>query len=212
MITFFPTKKSTPEITTRTDSEFGIIQFIRSPRSRTIRIFVQPFQGIQIRMPHRLSVNEALKFADKKRGWIREALVRAKLTEEKSRRHFSITPQASRTEIRVVLQGRLEVLSHDHGFSFNKMSLRDQKSRWGSCSSQNNISLNQKLYYLPDHLRDYVLIHELAHTRVKNHGPHFWIILHNIFGRAETYKFRQELKDYDYLFHPPPADTSIPEN
>ena len=52
--------------------------------------------------------------------------------------------------------------------------MRNQKTRWGSCSAQNNINLNVQLIRLPPALRDYVILHELVHTRIRNHGPGFW--------------------------------------
>ena len=140
---------------------------------------------------------------DSKRSWIRKALERAQITEQKSMEHHSLHDSISKAEIRHSLTTRLDELAHEHDFSYNKVSLRDQKSRWGSCSARNNISLNQKLYFLPDYLRDYVLVHELAHTRKKNHSSEFWDILFDIYGKLETRKMRRDLKAFDFLFYPP---------
>ncbi len=141
---------------------------------------------------------------DNKRSWIRQAIQRTQITEQKSRDHFAASGSASKSEIRRSLTSRLNELAIEHGFNYNKISLRNQKSRWGSCSAQNNISLNQNLFFLPDQLRDYVLVHELAHTRAKNHGAAFWSILFQIYGELETREMRQELKAFDFLFYPPP--------
>ena len=186
------------------DPEFGEIQLTRVNALRSIRVVVEPFTGIHIKMPHRIPKNQAIQFINKKRSWLRAALQRVGVTEEKSRNHFASLDQTSRKTIRSVLVSRLSELAELHGFTFNQVSIRNQKSRWGSCSSNNNISLNQKLYYLPAELRDYVLVHELAHTREKNHGTHFWNILFRIYGSSQTKLYRQRLKDYDFLFFPPP--------
>ncbi len=69
---------------------------------------------------------------------------------------------------------RLAELARRHGFSYNKVFVRNQRTRWGSCSGHNNINLNVNLIRLPAELRDYTLLHELVHTRIKNHGPQFW--------------------------------------
>jgi predicted metal-dependent hydrolase len=64
------------------------------------------------------------------------------------------------------------------------VTIRNQKTRWGSCSAKNNLSLNIKLALLPDELRDLILVHELVHTRIKNHGPDFWRELKSIYPDA----------------------------
>lgn len=103
-----------------------------------------------------------------------------------------------RWEAKHYLPGRIAELAKRHGFVFGKVTIRNNRSNWGSCSSRNNISLNLKLMKLPDHLIDFVLLHELAHTRIKNHGPMFWELLDNLSeGKAKSYT--QELKRMNNL-------------
>ena len=92
---------------------------------------------------------------------------------------------------------RLDHLSKTFGFSYNKVFLRNQKTRWGSCSEKNNINLNYNLVKLPDDLIDYILLHELLHTRIKNHGKTFWDALDRLTGNAKHLDRR--LKDYSIL-------------
>jgi len=68
----------------------------------------------------------------------------------------------------------LETLAEEHGFYFNKLSIRSQKTRWGSCASNKNISLNSKLLLMPENVVKYVMIHELCHTIEMNHSTKFW--------------------------------------
>jgi len=79
-----------------------------------------------------------------------------------------------RFEARKILPPRINELALKHGFQFNKITIRNNKRNWGSCSSKNNISLNLQMMKLPDELIDYILLHELVHTKIKNHGPLFW--------------------------------------
>jgi len=102
--------------------------------------------------------------------------------------------QVMRQEGKVYLPERLRSLSVVHGFQFGNVYVKHVKSRWGSCSSVNNINLNLHLMRLPDHLIDYVLLHELAHTMEKNHGKGFWQLLERICPGAR--KLDRELKDY----------------
>jgi predicted metal-dependent hydrolase len=79
-----------------------------------------------------------------------------------------------RFEAHKILPSRLSELAQNHGFQFNRLTIRNNKRNWGSCSARNNISLNLQMMKLPDELIEYILLHELVHTRIKNHGPHFW--------------------------------------
>ena len=72
------------------------------------------------------------------------------------------------------LSVRLVQLAEQHGFTFNRLFIREQKTRWGSCSSRGNISLNWKLIKAPIFVSDYVILHELVHTEIMNHSAVFW--------------------------------------
>lgn len=102
--------------------------------------------------------------------------------------------QVMRQEARVYLPERLKELAAIHGMHYENMYVKHVKSRWGSCSHTNNINLNVHLMRLPDRLIDYVLLHELAHTVEKNHGPGFWHLLEKICPGAG--KLNKELKRY----------------
>lgn len=86
----------------------------------------------------------------------------------------SVITGVYRTEAKMHLPKRLSVLAEQFGFSFNKVTIRNNRRNWGSCSSGNNISLNLQMMKLPEELIDYILLHELVHTEVKNHGTKFW--------------------------------------
>lgn len=65
-------------------------------------------------------------------------------------------------------------LNKNYRFSFNRVSIRNQGSVWGSCSEKGNLNFNYKVYFLPDHLADYVIVHELCHLQELNHSKNFW--------------------------------------
>ena len=85
-----------------------------------------------------------------------------------------------RTECRRILPGRVRELAQRHGLSYGKLSFRNNRSNWGSCSYDNNISLNIQLMKLPDQLIDYVILHELCHTLEKNHSENFWALMEKV--------------------------------
>lgn len=86
----------------------------------------------------------------------------------------SASIRALRKEAEQLLPQRLQTLSEKTGLSYRNVSVKHLKSRWGSCSSAKDITLNVFLMQLPWHLIDYVLVHELAHTKVMRHGTPFW--------------------------------------
>lgn len=85
-----------------------------------------------------------------------------------------------REDARCYLGHRLEELSQEHGLGYSKLSVRFQKSRWGSCSVRGGISLNAGLLFLPDPLITYIIRHELCHTRHMNHSERFWKLLFSL--------------------------------
>jgi predicted metal-dependent hydrolase len=103
--------------------------------------------------------------------------------------------QIYRYEAHVLLPPRLQQLARQHGFSYNRVSIRNNKRNWGSCSSKNNISLNLQMMKLPDELIDYILLHELVHTEIKNHSEKFWQKLDLVTG-GKARKLAREVKKY----------------
>jgi len=106
-----------------------------------------------------------------------------------------LVTEVYRREAKQYLPERLSWLADRYGFRYNKVTIRNNKSNWGSCSSANSISLNLNLMKLPDHLIDYILLHELAHTVVKNHGPDFYQVLNRMTG-GKARKLAKEIKKY----------------
>lgn len=85
-----------------------------------------------------------------------------------------------RLEARTFLPTKVEKLAKQFGFNYQKVFIKNQKSKWGSCSSMGNINLNLHLVRLPDHLIDYIILHELVHTHHLNHGSDFWSALNQV--------------------------------
>ena len=100
-----------------------------------------------------------------------------------------------RVEAWQLLPERVERLATEHGFRYTGLTFRNAVSRWGSCSARNTLSLSINLLLLPDHLIDYVILHELCHTREKNHGPGFHALLERVTGGLHRL-LNRELKGY----------------
>jgi len=89
-----------------------------------------------------------------------------------------------RREAKVFLPQRVRELAKEHQFKYRSVHIKNAKTRWGSCSYDNKINLNLHLMRIPEHLRDYVILHELCHTVVKNHSKAFWDLLDKVSGDA----------------------------
>ncbi len=113
----------------------------------------------------------------------------------KDKEHYKkkLLEKVLKREAQDFITKRVALLANKYGFSYGKLSFRNQKTRWGSCSYTNNISLNIQLMRLPLHLADYVIIHELCHTVHKNHSKQFWQLVYTIMGE-DLYKCKQELR------------------
>jgi predicted metal-dependent hydrolase len=106
--------------------------------------------------------------------------------------------EAWRIEAKYYLPERTEELARINGFRYNKVTIKKASTRWGSCSSQNNINFNLQLMRLPAHLSDYVILHELVHTVEKNHQVPFWNLLEKILPGAK--KIDKELNNYNLKY------------
>jgi predicted metal-dependent hydrolase len=152
----------------------GGVLFERSKRARHVIIYVRPLKGVRVAVPGRLSFNSAEEFVHARMSWIQKQLKRARRFESAYSGISAPSTSVDRSQAKKKITIRLEELAAKHGFTYNRVFIRNQKTRWGSCSHQNNISLNIKLAGLPAELMDYVILHELVHTRHKNHGKDFW--------------------------------------
>jgi predicted metal-dependent hydrolase len=102
--------------------------------------------------------------------------------------------RALKIEAKQYLPDKVKVLSAKFGLEYTKLTIKNIKSRWGSCSRKNNINLSIHLMRLHEHLIDYVILHELVHTVHHNHGKKFWEMLGNITNGAKN--LDRELKKY----------------
>jgi predicted metal-dependent hydrolase len=108
--------------------------------------------------------------------------------------------RALRKEAEALLPQRLEALAAQTGFTYTDVSVKQLKSRWGSCNSQKEITLNLFLMQLPWHLIDYVLVHELTHTKIMQHGGPFWKEMEMHLPRAR--ELRKQMGAYHPILSP----------
>ena len=171
--------------------EVGTVKYIGNNRAKRIIISIKP-EYVRVVIPKRQSFKNAQKFVESRLDWIKTNKQSMNVQLEKKRN----LPEIDRKVARKILCRRIGELAQLHNFVYNRVSIRKQKTRWGSCSTKNNINLNANLLNIPPELIDYVLLHELVHTRVKNHSKDFWDELETVVPNARQVDRR--LKDYQY--------------
>jgi predicted metal-dependent hydrolase len=175
----------------------GSVLFEPSRRAKRLNVSLRPFKGVRVAVPHRTSFKTAKEFVSSKTSWIQKHLGKMKQLEDA---HQTLSKKAAaidKAEAKKKMVVRLRQLAKLHGFAYNKILVRSLKSTWGSCSHENNISLNIKLIVLPEEMLDYVILHELVHTQIRNHSKGFWKELDRLVGNAKALDLK--LKRYNMM-------------
>ena len=174
----------------------GTVLIERSRRAKRISVSIRPFKGVRVAVPYGVSFETAQLFAQSKAGWIKKHLGKMERLEQRANTLANSVP-IDRLAAAKLLIDRLDLLAKKYGFTYNRVFIRNQKTRWGSCSTKNNINLNVNLVRLPPELIDYTILHELVHTRIKNHSRKFWDQMDALLGDAK--KIDKKLSAYEVL-------------
>ena len=173
------------------------IEIVRSQR-KSVSIEIRDCGKAVARIPYCLSDDELKRIINEKERWITNKCEEIKAAEKIYTSTGATSPEMLTEDelerIKVKFVEKVRYFSGIMGVYANKITIRNQKTRWGSCSAKKNLNFNYQLYYLPDRLMDYVVIHELAHIRHMDHSKEFWAEIENY---CPDYKERRdELKKY----------------
>jgi predicted metal-dependent hydrolase len=172
------------------------MEFVKNPRARRYVIRVNADGSVRITVPRWGSRRHAELFAEEQRPWIEQQRARV---DERGTPRLAYTSEAIkelRQQASVELPAHLNDLAAYHGLVVPRVSVRNQRSRWGSCSPSGHISLNWRLVLMPDEVRDYVLVHELMHLRRLDHSRHFWrLVAHACPNYQNARKWLREHRD-----------------
>jgi predicted metal-dependent hydrolase len=150
----------------------GVV-FVRRRRARHYILRLRDDGVVRVTVPWSGSRAEAGRFLLERREWIARERHRRELALEAARLPEDVAAHLRRLAARE-LPERLDELARQHGFTVAGVSVRNQRTRWGSCSPTGHVSLNWRLIQVPPAVRDYVLLHELTHLRHLNHSVRFW--------------------------------------
>jgi predicted metal-dependent hydrolase len=148
---------------------------VRHRRARRYLLRVDPDGRVRVTIPRGGSRREADAFLRRNREWV--AQERARLTVPAT--YSADERHAFRQRAREELPPRLHTLARAHGLDdkVTRVTIRNQRTRWGSCGRDGHITLNWRLVLMPDEVRDYVLVHELMHLCCMDHSPQYWALV-----------------------------------
>jgi len=153
------------------DKEFGQVIVRKNPLSTGIKFSISTSGRLQMSVPKHSSMFLIKRFLDRNRHIIREKLP---INDPSTQRARDAKKKILMRKAREYLPYRLEYHAKLYGYSYERCRLTHANTRWGSCSTNRTISLNIGLMNVPEKLRDYVIIHELAHLNHMDHSDAFW--------------------------------------
>lgn len=156
-----------------------------------ISLLVKPSGEVRLSYPRLVSTARALRFLEEKAEWVLQMRERVAERALQGVDYSSAQIEALRRGAKRVLPAMVERLAHEFGFSYGRVTIRATRSKWGCCTSQNNLSLSLYLMTLPTHLQEFVVLHELCHTVHHNHSAAFHALLDKVTGGREKELNRQ---------------------
>jgi hypothetical protein len=165
----------------------------RSLRARAIRLTVRCDASVVATLPWWASERSLEKFLKSKAEWILDKIKYFRAHPmpivRRSRKEYLQYKKAAHD----LALRKLNEFNQFYNFNFQRISIRNQKTRWGSCSKKGNLNFSYRIALLPEHLSDYIIVHELCHLGEFNHSKNFWDLVEKQI--PECKKLRRELKN-----------------
>lgn len=165
----------------------------KSKRAKKLRLSVRCDGSVIITIPKGVLEIFAEKFLIEKADWVLKKIDFFNQTQDS---HITKLTRKDYLENKektfLMVSERLEYFNKFYCYEYNRISIKDQKTRWGSCSGKGNLNFNYKIMFLPDELRDYIIVHELCHLKEFNHSQNFWNLVAKTFPNFK--KIKKELK------------------
>lgn len=171
----------------------------RSKRAKRMRLAVYCDSSVVVTSP--FGVNQSLieKFLSEKKQWVWDKIYFFKSVDSKAIRTFSHGDYLENRESALSLVNeRVKLYNKVYNFTFNKISIKNLKTRWGSCSCKKNLNLNYKVVFLPQKLQDYIIVHEMCHLKEFNHSKKFWALV----GKTlpDYLDIKKELRSHELFY------------
>jgi predicted metal-dependent hydrolase len=168
-----------------------------SDKAKRMRLAVYCDGNFVVTAPADMSSNKIEQFIIKKSQWILSKIdyfgsFKKSFTKESTKDNYL----KYKKQAQELAEKKVEHFNNIYGFKFNKINIKNQKTRWGSCSRKGNLNFNYKIVLLPDKMVDYIIVHELCHLKEFNHSRKFWALISRVM--SDYLEIRRELKDYKY--------------
>lgn len=150
-------------------------------RHKSIAIQITREAGVKVRAPYGCPRSAIEAFLSEKQQWIMTHLETARKAASVPRREFSDAERRRYVELaRDIFTRKTEWFARIMGVTYGRIAIREQKTRWGSCSSAGNLNYNWRLIFAPEEIVDYIVVHELAHRLEMNHSKAFYNIVESV--------------------------------
>ncbi len=147
-----------------------------SLKATRLRLTISSKEGLVATKPVRMSPRVVESFILKKASWVIKKVnqLEGSKNEKSPFQGASKSYKVNKQLAEKFIKERVKFLNKNYGFTFKSIRVKNQKTRWGSCSKKGNINFNYKIIFLPKELTDYIIIHELCHLKELNHSKNFW--------------------------------------
>lgn len=162
----------------------------KSKKARNLRITIKEDGTVKVTVPRFCTLKAAEYFVSQKIDWIEKAR-ESMLYHQTQRQRLGEPGDYQRYKYQALKKAkeRVAFFASRYGFTYKNVTVRNQTTRWGSCSSLGSINIHYKIIFLSEHLSDYIIVHELCHLKEMNHSEKFWELVCSI---LPDYKIRRK--------------------
>ncbi|EKE11035.1 MAG: hypothetical protein ACD_15C00151G0013 [uncultured bacterium] len=157
----------------------------KSRRASNIRLCVRRDLSVTVTLPWCSSEKSAYQFVEEKYKWILDRISYFQKNKSCIAEPNRADYIAYKEKAREIVNKKLAYFNQFYNFSWKKIRIRNPISRWGSCSEDGNLNFSYRLFFLPEELQDYIIVHELCHLKEFNHGAEFWKLMSKTIPNSE---------------------------
>lgn len=153
----------------------------RSQRAKRMRLAVYCTGDFVVTVPHKLQDNHIDQYLIQKSRWVLEKIdFFDSLKKNQTHAFTDLDTDALKEKALELAKNRIKRFNMKLGVKFNKLTIKDQKTCWGSCSKNKNLTFNWRIALLPDHLANYIVVHELCHLKEFSHSRRYWNLVASV--------------------------------